>query len=64
LQHTVDNTVGDTTYPGEHIEGGGDWSLPALGFLALVDTVCEPIPDGAASDTVTTYATETHSPTT
>lgn len=41
LQHTVDNQVGDTAYAA----GGSDdveWSLPALGFLGLLDTVCEP----------------------
>ncbi|GAB2931646.1 hypothetical protein GCM10027047_30010 [Rhodococcus aerolatus] len=35
MQHTVDATVGDTTY-----EGG--WTLPALGFLAAVDGVTRP----------------------
>lgn len=64
LQHTVDNTVGDTTYTAENTDGGGEWTLPALGFLALVDTVCEPIPGGTAPDTVTTNNTGTHSPTT
>lgn len=35
LQHTVDPTVGETTYP-------GGWTLPALGFLAAVDPVTQP----------------------
>lgn len=37
MQHTVDSSVGDTTY-----EGG--WTLPALGFLAAVDVVSRPCP--------------------
>lgn len=43
LQHTVDNTVGDTTYPNTtDTTTIGEWTLPALGFLGLIDTVCQP----------------------
>lgn len=44
LQHTVNPAVGDTTYPAEGTVTGGEWTLPALGFLGLVDTVCQPAP--------------------
>jgi AcrR family transcriptional regulator len=42
MQHTVNTAVGDTTYLG----AGGDWTLPSLGFLAIVDAVSEPVLGG------------------
>lgn len=44
LQHTVNPAVGDTTYPDDTTDGHSEWTLPALGFFGLVDTVCEPAP--------------------
>jgi len=43
LQHTVNPDVGDTVYPAEATPDN-TWILPAAGFLALVDGVCEPVP--------------------
>lgn len=43
LHHDIEPELASARYPGP----GGEWSAPALGFLAIIDAITEPDPDYA-----------------